>query len=168
MIVWLIGLSGAGKTTVGQLLRARLQEDGRTVAFLDGDALREVWGDDLGHSIEERRINAGRISRLCRLLDSQGVWVVACVLSLFPSWQDWNRANFSSYFEVFLDAPMTTLRERDPKGLYRAATEGLRDVAGVDIPFTPPPRPDLTLDASGVLAPEQLADRIHTALARCS
>ena len=87
MVVWLIGLSGAGKTTLGRLLHQRLAARLPNLVFLDGDDLRDVWGDNLGHSIEARRVNAHRISHLCRLLDRQGIHVIAAVLSMFPEWQ---------------------------------------------------------------------------------
>lgn len=164
MIIWLIGLSGAGKTTIGRELVDRLNMSGNKYIFLNGDILRDVWGDSLGHTIEGRRKNAHRISHLCRMLDHQQVNVVACVLSIFPEWQQWNRENFSSYFEIFVDAPMEQLIERDSKGLYKKALAGeVTNVVGVDIPFPKPPASNLVLqnDATtktpGILADEILA-----------
>ena len=154
MIVWLIGLSGAGKTTVGQALHDRLKAERPGMVFLDGDILREVWGDDVGHTIEGRRLNAHRISHLCRLLDQQGIDVIAAVLSMFPDWQAWNRANFEHYFEVFLDVPMATLRARDSKCLYARAERGdLKNVVGIDLKFPQPANPDLVIDGENVARP---------------
>lgn len=161
MIVWLIGLSGAGKTTVGTRVADRLRERTSNVVYLDGDILREVWGESLGHDVASRRVNAERISNLCALLDRQGIHVVAAVLSIFPDWQVWNRETFSRYFEVFLDVPMDVLFSRDTKGLYRAAVNGtVSNVVGVDIPFPRPARPDLVLQSWGGGTPDLLADRI--------
>ncbi len=145
-VTWIIGLSGAGKTTIARELVSQMRADGDNVIMLDGDALREVWGDDLGHTLEDRRRNAWRVSRLCKYLDSQGVHVVASILSMFEETRAWNRANMSRYVEVMLDVPMADLKARDPRGLYRAAAAGeITCVAGVDLPFEPPRRPDLVL-----------------------
>jgi cytidine diphosphoramidate kinase len=166
VIVWLIGLSGAGKTTVGTRLAARLRAEHPNLVYLDGDLLREVWGDDVSHTVAGRAVNAARLSRLCRMLDRQGLHVVAAVLSLFPRWQTWNRQHLSSYFEVFLDVPMDVVVRRDTKGLYRAARDGrASDVVGVDIPFPRPANPDLVLDSSGRDGPpDELVERILAVL----
>jgi adenylylsulfate kinase len=157
MIVWLIGMSGAGKTTVGRHLYDRLKPARPGLVFLDGDILRDVWGDAVGHTIEGRRLNAHRISHLCRLLDRQGIDVIASVLSIFPEWQAWNRENFSRYVEVFLDVPMEILRARDSKELYAKADRGeIDNVVGIDIPFPRPANPDLVIagDDIALSAPE--------------
>jgi cytidine diphosphoramidate kinase len=149
MIIWLIGLSGAGKSTVGRQLSRELRARGNSLIYLDGDDLREVWGDQLGHEIEGRRMNAHRISNLCRLLDRNDATVVAAVLSVFPEWQKWNRENFSSYFEVFLDVPLDVLEARDPKDIYVRARNGkMENVVGLDIAFPRPQNPDLIIDNS--------------------
>lgn len=154
MVIWLIGLSGAGKTTIGAELVRQLRPQAANLVFVDGDAIREVWGDSPGHDVAGRQVNAGRASRLCAMLDSQGIHVIAAILSIFPEWQAWNRQHFSSYFEVFLDTPMDVLERRDHKGLYAAARRGeMKNVVGVDIPFPRPPRPDLILAPPAILEP---------------
>lgn len=162
MVIWLIGMSGAGKTFIGRPLADRLRGRGRPVVFLDGDVLREVFGNDLGHTIEDRRKNAGRVSRLCRMIASQGIDVVCAILSIFPESQRWNREHIPGYFEVFVDVPVDELRARDAKGLYAAAARGeARDVVGVDIPFPRPAQPDLTLYNGEPVRPvDELVDDI--------
>ncbi len=123
-------------------------------------------GNDLGHSREDREKNAYRFSHFCRFMDRQGIHLVCCVLSLFPEWQAWNRENLRQYFEIFLDVPLETLREREQKGLYNPAPEGKKNnVVGLDIPFDPPKNPDLVIDNSQNLDDVgPLVDRIVGAL----
>lgn len=147
MVIWIIGLSASGKTTLAQQVTARLRALGRTVVMLDGDIIRELFGNDVGHTIEGRRRNAERLSRLSRYLADQQVDVIAAVLSIFPEWQSWNRENIVGYREVYLKASMDTLVRRETKNLYARALKGeLKDVVGVDIPFPEPAAPDLVLD----------------------
>ena len=81
------------------------------------------------------------------LLDTQGFNVIVAVLSIFPEWLSWNRQNFTSYFEVFINTPIEVLEARDPKGIYAAARNGrMSQVVGIDIPFKKPAAPDLTLE----------------------
>ena len=166
MVIWLTGLSGAGKTTIGNLLFKKIKSKKQHTVFLDGDILREVWGDQLGHNIAGRRKNAERISKLCALLDSQGIDVVVCVLSIFPEWLVWNRRNFSGYFEIFLDVPFETVRERDSKGLYSLAREGkLVNVVGIDIPLPLEQTWDLRLSPPEVfMEPGDIAEMIFEEL----
>ena len=116
MIIWLIGLSGSGKTSVGKILYNKLSKS-KPYVFVDGDQVRQMWGDNLGYEIEDREKNAIRISKLCKFLDQQNINVVAAVLSNFPKWQSWNRNNFTSYKEIFLDTPIELLKKRD--GIHR-------------------------------------------------
>lgn len=169
MIIWLIGLSGAGKSTVGRALTDAMRNNSDyPVVYLDGDELRDIWGDNLGHTLEARNQNAHRISYLCRLLDNNGVTAVATVLSIFPEWLEWNRSNFSAYFEVFLDVPMEILEARDTKGLYAAFASGdTENVVGKDIPFPRPSNPDLTIDNSSDTDPEEIVATILEALRDC-
>ena len=162
MVIWLIGLSGSGKSTICKYIFDQWKVNEPGLVFLDGDILRDVWGDQLGHSIEAREINAHRISNLCKVLDTQGISVVASVLSLFPEWQKWNRNNFSNYYEVFLDVPLSELKKRDPKGIYSKAKNGnMKNVVGIDIPFLAPPSPDLKLLKEDFKqSPEKLAELI--------
>mgnify|MGYP001617624887 CR=1 FL=1 len=147
MVIWLIGMSRAGKTVIGREVYNLLKAKQPNVVFLDGDIVREIMGNDLGHTIEDRRKNAWRICRLCKFLDSQGIDVVCSILSIFPETQEWNRMNIPRYFQVYLRVPMEQLIERDSRGLYlRARTGEIKNVVGIDIEFPQPVGTDLTID----------------------
>ena len=162
MIVWLTGLSGAGKTTVGELLYRKIKARFSATVLLDGDVLREVWADDLGHDIESRLLNAKRLSMLSRMLDLQGINVVACVLSISPLWRRWNRENLSDYYEIKLEPGMDILLERDSKGLYAAAIRGeIDNVVGVDIPYPNDVTHDLAfIGREALVPPDEIARQI--------
>lgn len=166
MVIWLIGLAGAGKTTIGKAVHARLKARNAATVFLDGDHMRAIMGDDLGHALDDRRKNGRRLCRLCEFLDREGIDVVCAILSLFHDHQAWNRETFSRYFEVFIDVPWDTLVARDQKGLYSDAQSGrIKNVAGMDIPFDPPPNADLVIRNDGDLARvPTLADEIVRAI----
>ncbi len=115
MVIWLIGLAGAGKTMIGREVYGLLKQRKPTVVFLDGDHVRRIMGDDLGYSIEDRHKNAWRICHLCEYLDSQDIDVVCSILSLFREHQNWNRQHYSDYFEVYIDVSMDELSARDKK-----------------------------------------------------
>ena len=147
MVIWIIGLSGTGKTTLANLVVERIRKSKGKVVLLDGDIIRELFGNDVDHSIDGRRRNAERLSVLSKFLASQGIHVVAAVLSIFPEWRQWNRENISDYSEVYIKASIETLLSRDIKDLYAKALNGeIKNVVGVDIPFPEPENPELILE----------------------
>jgi len=164
-VFWITGLSGAGKTTIGQILWRRLRAAGRPVVFLDGDAMRAAVAEDLGHSVRNRRQSALRNARLCRLLAQQGQDVVCSTISLFHEVHRWNRAHIPGYREIYLQVPLSELQHRDPKGIYSRAKRGhSHDVVGLDIPAEFPQAPDLVLENYGKLGAEAAVDRIWNEL----
>ena len=166
MIIWFIGLSSAGKTTVGRLVYEKVKQVRNDVLLIDGDELRSVWGGGVGHTREDRYANCWRYCRLSKMLDKQGLHVICSVLCLFEEHQKWNREHLSSYFEVYLDVPMETLRRRDEKDLYAQAEAGeIENVVGIDIPFEEPDDPDLVLEnGDDAPSPSDLADQVLEAL----
>ena len=161
-VYWLTGLSGAGKTTIGRLWRDELRRAGETVVFLDGDEMRSVFGTGLGFSGADRRKLAESYGRLCALLSGQGVTVVCCTISMFNSVRAWNRAHIPGYYEVYIQASMDTLRQRDQKGLYSRNAD---NVAGVGLQVELPEAPDLVLDNNGDRTPEEQVERLGRAAA---
>ena len=159
-VYWLTGLSGAGKTTIGRLWYAELKASGTPAVLLDGDALRQVFGDDLGFTEADRRKSAMRNARLCAMLAEQGLTVVCCTISMFDAVRDWNRAHIPGYVEVYVKASMDTLRRRDQKGLY---SQNADNVAGVGLQVELPSNPDLVLDNNGQWTPAEQVERLRAA-----
>ena len=146
MVIWLIGLSGVGKSTLANEIVAGANRECKNTILLDGDVIREIFGNDLGYSMEDRLKNAQRICKLGKFLDSQGYNVVTAILSLFPESREWNRKNIETYYEVFIDSPIENLVERDSKGLYAKFNRGeISEVAGMDIDFQKPEKADLVI-----------------------
>lgn len=147
MVIWIIGLSGTGKTTLATQVVQRIRDEKGKVVLLDGDLIRTLFGNDVDHTIDGRRRNAERLSLLSKYLSDQGIDVVAAVLSIFPEWRQWNRENIKNYSEVYMKASMETLLRRDIKNLYAKAMRGeIKNVVGVDIPFPEPENPELVFD----------------------
>ena len=132
------------------------------MVFLDGDQLRQVFGDDLGYTPEQRLKSVMRNARLCKLLFDQGLDVVCCTISMFDSVRDWNRTHIPGYCEIYVKASMETLRRRDQKGLY---SQGENDVAGVHFAIEEPKAPDLILCNDGEKTPEEQAQKIMEVVA---
>jgi N5-(cytidine 5'-diphosphoramidyl)-L-glutamine hydrolase len=160
-VYWVTGLSGAGKSTIGRELAATLRAQGRPVIFLDGDEIREVLGNDLGHTADDRRISAMRNAKMCRMLSRQGTDVVCCTISMFREIRDWNRAHIPNYYEVYLNVPIEVLKKRDPKGIYNAAEKGaLSNVYGIDLDWDEPDSPDVAILNDGTTSPEAVLKQI--------
>lgn len=152
MVIWVIGLSASGKTTLGRYIYNELKKVQANTVFIDGDEIRQIFKHDRGSSpytLEGRRVNADRICEMCAWLDRQEINVVCCILSVFEESREWNRKTYSKYYEVYIDVPMEILKNRETKELYAAAYRGeIKNVVGVDIPFTTPKNPDYVLDNS--------------------
>ena len=161
MVLWIIGMSGSGKTVIGKEVYNRLKEKHDNIVFLDGDIFRAIMGGDLGFTVEERKKNALRICGMCKFLDSQKIHVICSVLSIFHDSQEWNRENLRQYREVYIKVSMETLIKRDSKSIYSKATKGeLKNVVGMDIDFLPPKKPDIIIENEGTLSVSSAADTI--------
>ena len=152
MIVWIIGLSGSGKSTLAQEVVSAIRNKGKSIINLDGDTIRDLYENDISHSIEDRKINANRICKLCKFLDDQDVDVVTSILSIFPESRKWCRDNLSDYYEVFIKSRIDVLRKRDSKDIYKKYDKGMiKNVVGIDIDFIEPESPDLIIENNGKL-----------------
>jgi adenylyl-sulfate kinase len=144
IVLWLTGLSSAGKTTIGQALRDRLRGIGRRVEMLDGDMVRQRLCKDLGFSREDRDENIRRIGFVAELLARNGVLVVVSAISPYRDTRDEVRRLIPGFTEVYVNAPLEVCELRDVKGLYRKARAGaLEGFTGVSDPYEPPLSPEI-------------------------
>ena len=161
-VVWLTGLSGAGKSTIANLVEKKLVARGRHTFLLDGDNVRHGLNKDLGFTEADRIENIRRVGEVARLMSDAGLIVITAFISPFRAEREMVRAMMAEgeFIEVFVDVPLEVAEERDPKGLYAKARAGeLANFTGIDSPYEPPGKPDVHIDAT-VMTAEQAADAI--------
>jgi bifunctional enzyme CysN/CysC len=165
-VVWLTGLSGAGKSTIANLVDKRLFAAGRHTYLLDGDNVRHGLNKDLGFTAQDRVENIRRVAEVARLMADAGLITLVSFISPFRSERRMARELMPSgeFIEVWVDVPLAIAEARDPKGLYRKARRGeLSNFTGIDSPYEPPEDPEIRIDTTA-LTPEQAAERIVEAL----
>ncbi len=144
MIVWFTGLPSSGKTTLGREVYSRLRAENLRIELLDGDAMRQQLGKDLGFSKDDREENIRRIAYVAGLLARNGIIVLVSAISPYRSMRDEVRRSTENFVEVFVNAPIGICELRDVKGLYRKARIGeLTGLTGIDDPYEPPPNPEV-------------------------
>jgi len=172
-VVWLTGLSGAGKSTIAQALERELFQRAMHTYVLDGDNIRHGLNSNLGFSPEDRVENIRRVSEVAKLMADGGTVVITAFIS--PYRMDRRRAREialegnAEFIEVFVDAPLEVCETRDPKSLYKKARAGeIRDFTGIDAPYQAPEDPEIvvhtdqqTVDESVTTVLEQLLPRLR-------
>ncbi len=161
-VVWLTGLSGAGKSTIANLLEKKLHAAGRHSFLLDGDNVRHGLNRDLGFTDADRVENIRRVGEVAKLMADAGLIVITAFISPFRAEREMVRDMLppGEFLEVFVDTPLDEAERRDPKGLYAKARAGeLNNFTGIDSPYEPPLAPDLRIDTQALSA-EQAAERI--------
>jgi adenylyl-sulfate kinase len=145
-VLWLTGLSGAGKSTIAAKLGPALAERGHRVEVLDGDEVRTNLCQGLGFSREDRDTNIARIGYVAGKLSKHGVAVLVAAISPYREARDQVRAAVDNFVEVHVAAPVAACAERDVKGLYAKALAGeIKNFTGVSDPYEPPVRPEVVL-----------------------
>lgn len=150
-LLWFTGLSGSGKSTIANALDVVLHKRGYHTFLLDGDNVRHGLCSDLGFSDDDREENIRRVGEVCKLFADAGLIVMSAFISPFTSDRRMVRKLFPAgeFIEVFMDTPLETCEERDPKGLYRKARSGeIKHFTGIDSPYEIPSHPELRLDTS--------------------
>jgi bifunctional enzyme CysN/CysC len=160
--LWFTGLSGAGKSTVANLVDKRLHAMGYHSFVLDGDNVRHGLNKDLGFTDEDRVENIRRVGEVARLMTDAGLIVLVSFISPFRAEREMARGLFpeGDFIEVFVDVPLAVAEQRDAKGLYAKARAGkIPNFTGISSPYEAPESPELRLDAAGV-PPEELAQQV--------
>ena len=161
-VLWLTGLSGAGKSTTANAVEQRLHALGRHSYVLDGDNLRHGLTRDLGFTQADRVENVRRIAEVAKLFVDAGLIVLVSVISPFRDERQMARRMMEEgeFIEIFVDAPLEVCERRDPKGLYRKARTGeIKNFTGIDSPYEPPENPDIVLK-TGERSVDELVDQV--------
>ena len=148
-VLWFTGLSGSGKSTIANEVAYQLHQNGQLAYVLDGDNIRHGLNKDLGFSPEDRDENIRRISEVANLFADAGFISITAFISPYRKLRGFCRDLLGEgrFFEVYCKASLTTCEERDPKGLYKKAREGLiKDFTGINAPYEEPENPEILLD----------------------
>jgi bifunctional enzyme CysN/CysC len=161
-VLWYTGLSGAGKSTIANLVDKKLHSLKRHTYLLDGDNVRHGMNKDLGFTAADRVENIRRISEMAKILVDAGLIVSTAFISPFRTERQMARALLADgeFIEIHVDTPLNVAEQRDPKGLYKKARRGdLKNFTGIDSPYEAPENPELRIDTTS-LSPEDAADTI--------
>jgi adenylyl-sulfate kinase len=147
-VIWLTGLSSAGKSTIAAELERRLFKVGRQTYVLDGDNIRQGLGSDLSFSLEDRVENIRRVAEVAKLFVDAGFICITAFISPFRADREIARSIFSEgrFVEVYVNAPLSVCEQRDPKGLYaKARNNQIKDFTGISSPYEAPDHPDVEI-----------------------
>jgi len=159
-VLWLTGLSGAGKSTIATELERELFNLGRHVYVLDGDNIRHGLGSDLGFSPEDRTENIRRVGEVAKLFADAGVICITAFISPYRADRDLVRKIMprDRFIEVFVNAPLEVCEQRDPKGLYaKARAKEIKEFTGISAPYESPSNPEVELRTDRMTVPESVA-----------
>jgi bifunctional enzyme CysN/CysC len=165
-VVWFTGLSGAGKSTIANLLEKRLHAEGAHTYLLDGDNIRHGLNKDLGFTDADRVENIRRVSEVAKLMADAGLIVLVSFISPFRSERQMARDAMPAgeFIEVFVDTPLAEAERRDPKGLYQKARKGqIKHFTGIDSPYEAPTDAEVRIETQSC-TPAEAAEQLLVAL----
>lgn len=139
MVIWIIGMSGSGKSFYGKNIESILSKKHKTI-HIDGDEVREYITDELKYTKKDRKKNSLIIRKLCKFLEAKGYLVICSILSIFPDHQKNNRKYFNKYIQIYIKADIKILKTKNNKKIYLK-----KNVVGKDIKFPNPYKPDLII-----------------------
>lgn len=165
MVIWLMGLSGAGKSTISNLFEEQLNESGFFSIKLDGDEMRKGLNHNLGFSMDDRAENIRRAAETAKIIAMNGVIVTCSFITPLNAHREIARTILGDmYFEVFIDCPLDVCEQRDVKGLYEQAHNNtLKNFTGISSAFERPTDSDLILYTDNFTA-KQCCDQLHNAV----
>lgn len=161
--LWFTGMSGSGKSTLAEAVEKELLERGLNVEILDGDIIRTNLSKGLGFSKEDRDINIRRVGFVCNLLTRNGAVALAACISPYKAIRDENREMIGRFVEVYCQAPVEKLIERDVKGLYKKALAGeIKGFTGIDDPYEEPDKAEIVVNTTEETVEESVAKILRT------
>ena len=167
-VLWFTGISGAGKSTIANLVEQKLLAAGRHTYLLDGDNIRHGLNSDLGFTDQDRAENIRRIAEVAKLMTAAGLIVLTAFISPFRKEREMARALFApgEFIEIHVDTPLAVAEKHDPKGLYKKARQGLlKNFTGIDSPYETPEQPEIHLKTAAGSA-ENMAEQVMLRLTR--
>lgn len=167
-VLWLTGISGAGKSTIANLVEQKMYELGYHTYLLDGDSIRHGINYDLGFSHEDRSENIRRVAEIARLMLDAGLIVITAFISPFRAERQMARNLFEcgEFIEIHINTPLAVAEARDPKGLYKKARQGkIKNFTGIDSPYDVPIQPEIIIDTTA-FTPEGAAEFIISSLSQ--
>ena len=163
-VLWLTGLSGSGKSTIAEILVGEMKARGLRVERLDGDIVRQSLTADLGFSKEDRDKNIERVTFVAKLLSRNNVAVICSFISPYQATRDKVRYETTNFMEIYVDASLDAVIERDVKGLYKKAIAGeIPNFTGISDPYEAPDEPDIHIQTDDQ-TPLESANQILTGL----
>tara|TARA_B100000424_G_C22736076_1_gene398736 strand:- start:132 stop:656 length:525 start_codon:yes stop_codon:yes gene_type:complete len=139
MVIWITGISGTGKTTLGKYFFKKFKKKYPSTIYFDGDKFREIFNNDIKYSLKDRNTNALRLTRLVKFLSKQKVNIIISANITTFNFRVWCRKNIQNFIEVYLETSKKILAKRDYKNLYRMVSQKkIQNVVGIDMPFKKP------------------------------
>jgi len=161
--LWFTGMSGAGKSTLAEAVEKELLERGVNTEILDGDVIRTNLSKGLGFSKEDRDINIRRVGFVCNLLTRNGACAIAACISPYTAIRNEVREMIGNFVEVYCEAPIEKLIERDPKGLYKKALAGeIKGFTGIDDPYEAPEKAEIVVKTAEESIEESMGKILRT------